>query len=262
MRPLEELSPEIALAIEGVVFDVDDTLTRHGVIEEQAYSALFRLRDAGLMRIAVTGRPLGWIEPLVQLLPIDLGIGENGAGWLWRDGRIVREAFFDGEVDVALLDRVRACVRAELPDIEEAGDGRLRRCDVAFDVGEAARVSKNTIETLVRVIEGCGARTFVSSVHVHAVAGEWDKAKGVIRAANEVLGVSEERLEERFLFVGDSGNDAAAFAFFTHSAGVANVRAHLSALTVPPRFIATHDHGRGFAEIVEALIAKRKGVAL
>jgi HAD superfamily hydrolase (TIGR01484 family) len=262
MLSLDELSSETALEIEGVVFDVDDTLTRHGVIEEEAYSALFRLRDAGLARIAVTGRPLGWIEPLVHLWPIDLGIGENGAGWLWRDGRVARESFFDGEVDFALLERVRARVRTELPDIEEANDGRLRRRDVAFDIGETVRLSRNTIETLVRVIEECGARTFVSSVHVHAVVGTWDKAKGVIRAANEVLGVSEGRLKERFLFVGDSGNDAAAFAFFAQSAGVANVRAHLPQLTVPPRFVAQQEYGRGFAEIVDALIAKRKGAAL
>lgn len=258
MLPLTELSSETALAIEGVVFDIDDTLTRDGVLEEEAYSALFRLREAGLMRIAVTGRPLGWLEPLVQLWPIDIGVGENGAGWLWRDGPLVRESFFCDELDSALLDRVRSRVRAELPDIAEANDSRLRRRDVAFDIGEAARVSKVTIASLVRVIEECGARALVSSVHVHAVAGEWDKAKGVVRAASEVLAVTDDRIEMRFLFIGDSGNDAAAFAFFSESAGVANVRAHASGLAVLPRYVAEHECGRGFAEIVRVLLAKRK----
>ena len=84
MRSIEELSAESARAIEGVVFDVDDTLTNGGVVEQEAYAALFRLRDAGLARIAVTGRPLGWMESVALMWPIDLAVGENGAGWIWR----------------------------------------------------------------------------------------------------------------------------------------------------------------------------------
>lgn len=261
MRPIEQMSVEEARAIDGVVFDVDDTLTKDGVVEEAAYGALFRLREAGLHRIAVTGRPLGWVEPLVQLWPIEVGVGENGAGWLWREGRIAREAFFEADAAAAteLLERVRARVRRELPEVREATDGRLRRRDLAFDVGETVRLSRDTIEALVAVIEECGARAVVSSVHAHAAAGAWDKAKGVVRAAGEVLGIDEERLRERFLFVGDSGNDAAAFAFFPRSAGVANVREHLDRLAVPPRWIARHERGRGFAEIAETLIARRGG---
>jgi HAD superfamily hydrolase (TIGR01484 family) len=257
MQPIEEMSVAEARAIEGVVFDVDDTLTSDGVVEEAAYRALFRLRDAGLRRIAVTGRPLGWVEPLVQLWPIDLGIGENGAGWLWREGRIAREAFFDAGDGAEVLARVRARVRRELPEVREATDGRLRRRDLAFDVGETVRLPRATVDALVAAIEGCGARAVVSSVHAHAATGAWDKAEGVARAASEVLGIERERLRERFLFVGDSGNDAAAFAFFPRSAGVANVREHLDRLPVAPRWIARQERGRGFAEIVETLIARR-----
>ena len=97
----------------------------------------------------------------------------------------------------------------------------------------------------------------VSTVHAHAIPGQWDKARGTVRAAAEVLHVDEERLRTRFLFVGDSGNDAAAFAFFEHTAGVANVGAHLASLPVPPRWVATCDRGRGFAEIVRTVLAKK-----
>lgn len=262
LRPIEELSAEEAGAIEGVVFDVDDTLTREGVVEEEAYAALFRLREAGLARIAVTGRPLGWVEPLVQLWPIDVGVGENGAGWLWREGRIAREAFFEedeGGRGAEVLAEVRARVRRELPEVREATDGRLRRRDLAFDVGESVRLPRERVEALVRVIEACGARSVVSSVHAHAATGAWDKARGAARAAEAVLGIAEETLRERFLFVGDSGNDAAAFAWFAKSAGVANVREHLHLLPVAPRWIARAERGRGFAEIVDVLLARRRG---
>jgi hypothetical protein len=59
------------------------------------------------------------------------------------------------------------------------------------------------------------------------------------------------------LFVGDSGNDAAAFAFFPVSAGVSNVRAHLHALPRPPRYVSEADRGRGFAEIVDYVLRAR-----
>jgi hydroxymethylpyrimidine pyrophosphatase-like HAD family hydrolase len=73
-----------------------------------------------------------------------------------------------------------------------------------------------------------------------------------------VLGQDLDAERERWLFVGDSGNDAAAFAHFPLSAGVANVASHLSALPVPPRFVSQADRGRGFAEIAEQLLGLRR----
>ena len=259
MKAIDELSAESARAIEGVVFDVDDTLTREGVLEEEAYAALFRLREAGLRRIAVTGRPLGWMEPLALMWPIDLAVGENGAGWIWREGRVARRGLFAPEGEGAqVLAEVRARVRAALPELQEAGDQALRRCDLAYDIGETARVPSARVAQLVEIIEACGARAVVSTVHAHAMPGGWDKAQGTARAASEVLGIGEGRLKERYLFVGDSGNDAAAFAFFAHTAGVANVRDHLHAISVPPRWVARAPRGQGFAEIVAVLLGRRR----
>lgn len=263
MRSIDELSSDVARAIDGVVFDVDDTLTAGGVLEEEAYAALFRLREAGLSRIAVTGRPLGWMEPLALLWPVDLAVGENGAGWLWREGRIAREGFFSesggDEVLADVLAEVRAKVASEMPHVREAADQRLRRRDLAYDVGETVRLPERDVARLVAIIEACGARAVVSTVHAHAMPGGWDKACGTARAASAVLGIGETQLRERYLFVGDSGNDAAAFAFFAHTAGVANVRDHLGALPIAPRWVAREARGRGFAEIVATLLARRAG---
>ena len=78
MRPIAEIQPSAARELLGLVFDVDDTLTRGGWIEEPAYRALWRLREAGLMLIAVTGRPLGFAEVLARTWPLDVAVGENG----------------------------------------------------------------------------------------------------------------------------------------------------------------------------------------
>lgn len=256
--PRERSSARDLAGLEGIVFDVDDTVTRAGVLEREAFIAMWAAREAGLRTIALTGRPLGWAEVIASIWPVDLAIGENGAGWHWREGRSVRAGHWDAG-DPAALERVRARLRAEMPEVREAIDQGLRRRDLALDVGELARLDRDSIARLRSLIEAEGLRCTVSSVHAHAIPGPWDKALGAVRAMREALGVDEERARTRYLFVGDSGNDAAAFAFFEHTAGVANVLEHWDAIAVPPAWIAGEDRGRGFAEIVAAVIAARRG---
>jgi HAD superfamily hydrolase (TIGR01484 family) len=255
MTPLAEMDPR---GVTGVVFDVDDTITRDGVIEREAFEALWLLRERGLRAIAVTGRPLGWSDALAATLPISAAVGENGAGWAWRRDRSIEVAAFDPPgvraTQRALLDRVLADVCARMPDVKLASDQPARRADLAFDVGEHEKLDAASIAELRAIIESHGARCMVSSVHAHAIPGAWDKASGVIRAAAS-LGIDEATLQRDFVFVGDSGNDAAAFAFFSRTVGVANVVAHLSSLPVAPRFVTTLDRGRGFAEVVRHLLS-------
>jgi HAD superfamily hydrolase (TIGR01484 family) len=261
VQPIDALPSETARHLIGVCFDVDDTLTRHGVLELPAYAALFALRRAGLKSIAVTGRPLGFAEVLARMWPIDAAIGENGAGFFARDGVSVRAEYWDGEAErarqAARLAQLRARALRELPGLRVSSDGWARRCDLAFDVGEEVQLPRAVIEQLVAIIEAEGAQATVSSVHAHAQLGDHDKARGAARAAELLWQLDAEQVRERFLFVGDSGNDAAAFAWFAHSAGVANVAKFLDRLPVPPRFVASAECGEGFAQIVNALLAKR-----
>lgn len=61
MKNLDEARAALSRrAIRGVLFDLDDTLLSHGVLTEEAYSALWLLRRHGLRLVAVTGRPSGW----------------------------------------------------------------------------------------------------------------------------------------------------------------------------------------------------------
>jgi HAD superfamily hydrolase (TIGR01484 family) len=248
----------------GVVFDVDDTITTEGRVTDEAFAALWRLHRAGLTLVAVTGRPIGWCEVMAQLWPVALAVGENGGGWAWRNTgeRRLHQAFWDPAPERArqraLLDRLQAQVAAELPQVALAGDQQQRRVDLAFDVGETAALPAPVVDRLAQLIRAAGARVVISSVHAHAFFGQHDKASGVVRAAGEVLGADIAGARNRWLFVGDSGNDAPAFAYFPLSAAVANVRAHLAALPVPPAFVSTRDRGTGFAEIADQVLAQRR----
>lgn len=261
MQPISSLSASVARSLRGVCFDVDDTVTRHGTLELSAYRALFALREAGLKLIAITGRPLGFAEVIARMWPVDIAVGENGAGYVARNGTTLRVGYWDDVAtrlaQAAQLAKIRARIARELPQVQISSDGWARRCDLAFDVGEEVQLPRAEIAKLVAIIEAEGARATVSSVHAHAQLGSHDKAKGAALAARELWQLDAEQLRRSFLFVGDSGNDAAAFAWFDHSAGVANVARFLDRLPVPPRYVAGAEYGAGFAEVAEALLSQR-----
>lgn len=258
MERYQELDPA---GVRGLVFDIDDTVTRNGVLEPDAYSAMHLLVDAGFDLIAVTGRPLGWTDVIARLWPVRIAVGENGAGWTWIDDAGTREGYFCSEAERAeqatLLDAIRREAAAAMPQVRTTRDDRHRRCDLAFDIGESASLPRAEIDALVALIERMGARSSVSTVHAHAAPGLWDKANGVARAIDQVLGFDLSTELERWVFVGDSGNDAAAFEYFPKSVGVANVREQMGRLPVPPRYVTDGDRGHGFAELAAHLAGAR-----
>jgi len=219
------------------------------------------LAGAGFELVAVTGRPLGWTDVIARLWPVRVAIGENGAGWTWVDAAGSHEGYFCDEAErlrqSSLLDAVRKKVASEMPEVRITNDHRHRRCDLAFDVGESVSLPRARIDALVTLIEGMGARSSVSTVHAHAAPGRWDKANGVARAVDRVLGIDLSTELGRWVFVGDSGNDAAAFEYFPKSVGVANVREQLDRLPVPPRYVTDGDRGHGFAELAAHLAGAR-----
>ena len=263
MKSFEEIDVKTCRSVAGIVFDIDDTVTRDGIVEADAYQAMHDLKHAGFKLIAVTGRPIGWVEVLTRFWPLDAAVGENGAGWLWRHGGTIYEAYFADESTRrghrVVLDRIRSRVAREMPHIRETNDRRARRCDLAFDIGEHVRVDASDIAALVALIEQEGAHSSVSSVHAHAAPGPWDKAQGTIRAARAAFGIDLRHDRDGWMFVGDSGNDAAAFDFFPLSVGVRNVAEYLDRLLTPPAYITTADRGRGFSQLVRHVLSARHG---
>ncbi len=261
MKPLTALGPEEAHHLRGLLFDLDDTLLTHGLLTRAAYNALWALHDAGLKMVAVTGRPSGWGAVIARQWPVDGCVTENGAVHIVREGPGVelvdtctRE---ERAARRARLARLVEDARRSVPEAQLTDDVEARRSDVTWDIGERARLPEARIAALVALIEQEGARTTRSSVHLHATLDADDKASGALRFCNVHLGEDPGSARSRFAFVGDSGNDAACFAAFRTTFGVANVRASLSRLTLAPRYVASLPMGDGFAEIAAEVLRKR-----
>ncbi len=261
MKPISSFPAKQARALRGVCFDVDDTFTTDGKLEPEAYAALWRLRRAGLRLVLMTGRPLGWVEFMVRQWPVDLGVGENGAGWVCqRKKRFV--TCFVASADVrrdqrAKLARLREDVHEKLPTVRVSSDDWARRCDLAFDVAEEQELPQSELDQLLEIIEAHGALPLVSSVHAHASFQQNSKPAGACRALQEELDIDLASERARWMFIGDSGNDAEAFAWFPVTCGVANVEPWLSHMPTPPVYVAQADAGAGFAEICQAILQAR-----
>lgn len=262
MRSYRELA-SLAPRLRGIFCDVDDTLTRGGVVVPAAYDAIARAAAAGLRVVAVTGRPAGWAEVFACTWPLAGAIAENGAFAVRRapDGRSVeRMTWDDADTCHAQGAKLRALADElvrDLPGARLADDQWLRRCDVAFDIGETQRLPPATVDAIAARIRAAGARCVTSSVHAHAFFGDHDKAAMCARAARAWWSVDLDVTRDDWLFVGDSPNDQPCFAYFPVAAGVANVRRYLDRLAPPPAYVADAEGGHGFAEIVGALLSGR-----
>jgi HAD superfamily hydrolase (TIGR01484 family) len=261
LKPLSKLPAERAASLEGLLFDLDDTVLSHGLLTREAFGALWDLHEAGLFLVAVTGRPSAWGEVIARQWPIDGAVTENGAVHVVREGKGVH-VLFDGEEDEVrsrrdALDELVATVARELPHVRLADDSHGRRADVAWDIAERVTLPDADVAALDRIARARGARTTRSTVHLHATYERDDKASGVVRFLRLRRGIDVGAALHRYAFVGDSANDAACFSAFATTFGVANVRAFADKLSVPPRWIAPSERGAGFAEVARRILESR-----
>jgi HAD superfamily hydrolase (TIGR01484 family) len=254
MQPLAELERAEALALRGLLFDLDDTFIDEGKLTEAAYSSLFRLREAGLELYIVTGRPLGWVRLFSRLFPVDGGVAENG-GALVVNGKLLEMATPPERARRrAQLDALVALLRETFPDLEPVRDPSERLSDFTFDIGEEAHVDASRVRDVAAFARERGATVFVSSVHLHVGYDPVDKASGTLALLRALHDVDATAALARYAFIGDSENDAACFAAFRTSIGVANLRGRP---TLRPRFITRGARSAGFAEMARTLGALR-----
>jgi len=262
MLGLDHLTEAQARSIHTLAFDLDDTLLDHGLLGERAYAALFRLRETGLKLVACTGRPAGWAEIILRQWPIDLAIAENGAV-AWRRDESGRARFWDPSPPPERAERrgrllaLRDQIMVAHPELGLADDNSARVTDITFDIGEHRLVDAPIVQRAQALASAAGVHTFASSVHLHITLDDVDKASGFV-AACAARGSDPAKLLAHSGFVGDSTNDEAAFASFGITFAVANVARYLHLLRTPPRFVAKAEMGAGFAEIAEAIVAKRR----
>jgi HAD superfamily hydrolase (TIGR01484 family) len=264
VRPLAEMSREAARAMRGVLCDIDDTLTTDGRLTPDAYAALGQLRAAGLLTIPITGRPAGWCDHIARMWPVDAVVGENGA-FYFRYDRTERKFLkrFRDDADTRLANRARlrvACDRilASVPGARVASDQLYREADLAIDYCEdVPRLADPAVDRIVEIMRAEGMTAKVSSIHVNGWFGEYDKLGMTRMLLQECFHIDLDEERTRFVFAGDSPNDAPMFAFFPHAVGVANVRALEARLPHRPAFVTRGASGAGFVELAEFLLDAR-----
>lgn len=252
--------------VKGVCLDIDDTLSSSGKLTSEAFAALWRLREAGFALVPVTGRPAGWCDHIARFWPVNAVVGENGAFTFFLDQGIRRRVDTPAGADPATLrERLRKLeerIRARFPEARWASDQAYREYDLAIDVREDVPPwPRERIDALLSLCHERGAHAKLSSIHVNAWFGDYDKRKGFEHWLGDSgapgLGLAKAPAWEEWLYVGDSPNDEPMFAAFAHTVGVANLRNYLDQLHSPPRWLTAGESGAGFAELADRLIRSR-----
>ena len=254
----------VRLAIRGVLADIDDTLSTHGRLGADAYTAMERLRAAGKLVIPITGRPAGWCDHIARMWPVDAVVGENGAFYMRHDDaarKLVRR--FAASADERAANRHRIAAIGEsilraVPGAALASDQHYRETDLAIDFCEdVAPLPRAAVDRIVALMEAEGMTAKVSSIHVNGWFGAYDKLAMTRRFCAEVLGRDLDALQHRFVFCGDSPNDAPMFGFFANACGVANVHDFAGRLEASPAYVTAARGAAGFAELAAQILAAR-----
>ncbi|HNX72877.1 MAG TPA: HAD-IIB family hydrolase [Spirochaetales bacterium] len=262
MLPLQALRPEDAQSVQIVLMDIDDTLTTNGKLTQESYAGLWQLHDAGLKVVPITGRPAGWCDLIAREWPVDGVVGENGAFAFWEaPGRRLQTLVHPNAVrnDAPALQRVLGRALAEVPGSRPARDQFARLYDIAIDFAEEEPVLPfESALAIKRICDEEGVRAKISSIHVNAWLGDYDKLSMTTRFLAARSGYDDKTDKTRVIFVGDSPNDEPMFAHFPLTCGVANLLRYEGHLVSKPTFVTLAAQGAGFAEFVQVLIDKRK----
>ena len=265
MRDLAEFPADAAGRLLGVLTDIDDTMTSEGRLPAAAYGALERLADSGLAVVPITGRPAGWCDMIARFWPVAGVVGENGAFWFRYDHRARRmtRAFAASEEERAenrlRLTALGRQILAQVPGAAIASDQLYREADLAIDFCEdVPALPSAAVARVVALFEEAGAVAKTSSIHVNGWFGAYDKLTMTRRFLADALGIDLDAAKDRFVFCGDSPNDAPMFGFFPLACGVANIRDFSGSLPAEPAFVAPSRGAAGFVEIAEMILAGRK----
>ena len=250
-------------SIKYVFTDIDDTLTHEGKLYTNAYESLWRLYDAGIKVIPVTGRPAGWCEMILRFWPVEAVIGENGGFYFIfeksKGGQKVRRHFFNTDKERTenkkKLELIETEVLKKVPGSAVASDQFTRLMDLAIDFCEdVPALPKESIQNIVKIFELHGAQAKVSSIHVNGWFGDYNKVKMIKEFCVQELGEDFSKINSQSIFVGDSPNDQESFEAFENSIGVKNIQTFLPDLQHPPQWIANFRGGQGFTEITDKIL--------
>ena len=276
MQPLSHWPTETRASIQGILTDIDDTLTTDGAITPDALQALGALKASGLHVIPITGRPVGWSEPFAATWPVDAIVAENGAVALQRSAevfdqksllpnhskreqlsKIYQQDAATRAANYANMQQVLAQIEREVPGARRATDSPGRETDIAIDHSEFTHLPQDAIDHAVRIMRDAGMNATVSSIHINGWFGAHNKLEGARWIVRELFGRDLGAEMDRWVYIGDSTNDQIMFQHFAHSVGVANIARFVPQLTHLPRYVTQGERGAGFAELARAILSTR-----
>jgi HAD superfamily hydrolase (TIGR01484 family) len=257
MKPLDTMTPAEAARLRGLLFDLDDTFLDHGRLTLPAYEALTRLAAAGLRLGVVTGRPAGFGQVLLRQWPIDFAVTENGGvAFVNEQGRARRSDRHTAAERQRQRERL-AVVAEEIGrrfDLWPSEDNIWRLGDFSLDIGEFVKPTGESVREAERYARAQGVHTVRSSIHLHLSYTGEDKASGAVRVLHERFAEDPSSSLGRYAFIGDSENDAACFAAFHTTIGVANLSGRPS---IGPRYVTPSPRSEGFREAADTLLRLR-----
>jgi hydroxymethylpyrimidine pyrophosphatase-like HAD family hydrolase len=192
---------------------------------------------------------------------VDAVVGENGAfTFFMKDGIRKRIDTLGAQTNPqSQLKKLRAAILKRFPNAKVASDQAYREYDLAIDICEDVPVwPSRDVQELLRLCKKMGAHAKLSSIHVNAWFGNYDKRTGFeFWLKKGSPGASKKLAPEQWIFIGDSPNDEPLFGSFQYSVGVANLKKYLPELQHPPLWLTQGTSGKGFSEMAAKFIRLR-----
>jgi len=251
--------------IEYLFTDIDDTITTDGMMPASTLENIWRLSNAGIHVVLVTGRPAGWCDYFARMWPVTGVIGENGAFYFTynRKESNMQRVYLQTEADRLKgkdgLEKIQSRVLSEVPGAGISSDQPFRFADLAIDFCEdVPSLDEDSINKICRIMEEEGAEYKVSSIHINCWFGDYDKLSCFNRFLIDFTGNTLDEMQEKVFYIGDSPNDEPMFEKLKYSASVNNIVNFLDRMEHYPVYKAEKDSGDGFKEIVETILTKRE----
>ncbi len=249
--PFSSLTEEERRAVEIIVSDVDDTITKRGKLYPEVLKSLWLLKRKGHMIVLVTGGSSGWADAYIRQWPVDAVIAESGA-LILAHGQGNKIIYVKNPAIAPDIREKKEKLIKCTAGLTFSSDQYARQYDIAYEKAELRDAERRTLFNYVKAMGGTWRE---SSIHINVSFGSFDKHTALAYFMSELYSIGEDRLKEKGMYLGDSLNDCGMFSFMPLSVGMHSVEDDRESFPVLPRYITDGYGGDGFIEVSKALLA-------
>lgn len=249
--PFKGFTEEEKNRIKYIISDVDDTITRNGKLFPSSLDALWRVKASKRSVYLVTGGSVGWADAYLRQWPVDGVIAESGAIMVCysKDNEIAH--IVNPIINQKKAFSKKAELMKETRGLVFSSDQTSRDFDVAYEKNKLNEVERKILKNKIISLGGHYAE---SSIHINAWFGEYNKKSALTDFFTKFYNIKEEELLSSSIYLGDSFNDQELFSYIPLSIGMHTVENNRSEYTALPQYITQCGSGRGFVEVINALL--------